>query len=83
MTFSYFGYRSNMKSGRLLTENENDLFFLYVRRVRNNPLQGGKFNGRFFDPEQSRELLEHSITILMVAIFMSSPMLEAYENRID
>lgn len=64
-------------------ENENDLIFLYVRRVRNNLFHGGKFNGRFFDPERSRELLEHSITILMAAIFMSPHMLEAYENCID
>lgn len=64
-------------------ENENDLIFLYVRRVRNNLFHGGKFNGRFFDPERSRELLEHSITILMAAIFMSEPMMEAYENRVD
>jgi len=64
-------------------ENENDLIFLYVRRVRNNLFHGGKFNGRFFDPERSRELLKHSITILMAAIFASPPMLEAYENRTD
>ncbi|MBM3603933.1 MAG: hypothetical protein FJX25_04060 [Alphaproteobacteria bacterium] len=64
-------------------ENENDLIFLYVRRVRNNLFHGGKFNGRFFDPERSSELLEHSITILMAAIFISRNMLEAYENRTD
>lgn len=64
-------------------ENENDLIFLYVRRVRNNLFHGGKFNGRFFGPERSRELLEHAITILVAAIFLSPPMLEAYENRID
>ena len=64
-------------------ENENDLIFLYVRRVRNNLFHGGKFNGRFFDPGRSRELLEHSITVLMAAIFKSPVLLEAYENRTD
>ncbi len=64
-------------------QNENDLIFLYVRRVRNNLFHGGKFNGRFFDPERSRELLECSITILMTAIIMSPSMLEAYEQRVD
>jgi len=64
-------------------ENENDLIFLYVRRVRNNLFHGGKFNGRFFDPERSSELLEHSITILMASILISRDMLEAYENRTD
>lgn len=64
-------------------KNENDLIFLYVRRVRNNLFHGGKFNGRFFDPERSRELLEYSITILMAAIVLSPLMLEAYEQRTD
>jgi len=36
-------------------ENENDLILLYVRRLRNNLFHGGKFDGRFFDPERSRE----------------------------
>lgn len=64
-------------------EDENDLILLYVRRVRNNLFHGGKFNGRFFEPQRSRELLKHSITLLMAAIFVSPPMLEAYENRVD
>jgi hypothetical protein len=64
-------------------ENENDLIFLYVRRIGNNLFHGGKFNGRFFDPERSMEFLEHSITILITAIFISAPMLEAYESRTD
>lgn len=64
-------------------ENENDLILLYVRRVRNNLFHGGKFNGRFFEPERSRKLLEHSLTILMAALFMSKTVLEAYENRTD
>lgn len=65
------------------SENENDLILLYVRRVRNNLFHGGKFNGRFFDPERSRELMKYSVTILMVAILKSPPMLDAYENRTD
>ncbi|NRB36456.1 MAG: hypothetical protein HRU31_17335, partial [Rhodobacteraceae bacterium] len=64
-------------------ENENDLIFLYVRRVRNNLFHGGKFNGRFFDPVRSKEFLECSITILMASIFAWPPMLEDYENRTD
>lgn len=64
-------------------KSENDFIFLYVRRVRNNLFHGGKFNGRFFNPERSKELLEHSITILMAAIVMSPLILEAYEQRTE
>ena len=64
-------------------ENENDRILLYVRRVRNNLFHGGKFNGRFFEPERSRDLLQHSVTILFACIFKSQPMLEAYEQRTD
>lgn len=61
--------------------NENDLVLLYVRRVRNNLFHGGKFNGRFFDPERSQKLLVHSVAILMACIFAMPPMLDAYEHR--
>lgn len=44
--------------------SSSDLILLYVRRVRNNLFHGGKFNGRWFDPERSEELLRHSLTIL-------------------
>lgn len=79
-------YANNVLQWRVVApqaENENDLILLYVRRVRNNLFHGGKFNGRFFDPERSTELLKHSITVLMAAIIMSPAMLEAYENRTD
>jgi hypothetical protein len=79
-------YANNVLQWRVVApqaENENDLILLYVRRVRNNLFHGGKFNGRFFDPERSTELLKHSITVLMAAIIMSPVMLEAYENRTD
>lgn len=36
-----------------------DLILLYIRRVRNNLFHGGKFNGVFFAPVRSEELLEH------------------------
>jgi len=79
----YVGGALQWRDAAPAAENENDLILLYVRRVRNNLFHGGKFNGRFFDPERSRKLLQHSITILMASILMSPPMLEAYEHRTD
>lgn len=61
------------------TDSKNDLILIYVRRVRNNLFHGGKFNGRFFNPDRSFDLLRHSESILLECILKSDPMLEAYE----
>jgi hypothetical protein len=51
-------------------ENEQDdqpkarLLFTHIRQVRNNLFHGGKFNGRWFEPVRSKQLLESSLTIL-------------------
>jgi hypothetical protein len=37
---------------------------VYVRRVRNNLFHGGKFNGRWFEPQRSAELMADSIAML-------------------
>ena len=50
---------------------EADLILLYIRRVRNNLFHGGKFNGHWFEPERSEELITHSITILHKAVSLS------------
>jgi hypothetical protein len=46
----------------------NQLALLYVRRVRNNLFHGGKFNGRWFAPERSGELLRSSLVILRTSL---------------
>ncbi|TCQ89559.1 hypothetical protein EC840_104467 [Rahnella sp. JUb53] len=38
--------------------------FILIRRVRNSLFHGGKFNGNWFDPERSEELMRHALTIL-------------------
>ncbi len=45
-------------------ENEADRVLLYVRRVRNNLFHGGKFNGHWFQPERSGELMKASLIVL-------------------
>jgi hypothetical protein len=38
--------------------------FGHLRRVRNNLYHGGKFNGRWIDPDRSWQLIGHSLVIL-------------------
>jgi len=51
-----------------------------VLRVRNNLFHGGKFNGRWFKPERSKELLLHSLSILDACLLASPRVKEAFEN---
>ncbi len=62
------------------TDLQSDRVLLYVRRVRNNLFHGGKFNGRWFAPERSAELLRHSLTILNACLAASEPVNEAYHS---
>ena len=53
---------------------------LCVRRVRNNLFHGGKFNGHWFAPERSKELLRHSLDILNACLRASPKLREAFNN---
>lgn len=44
--------------------NQTELLLRYVCRVRNNLFHGGKFNGRWFQPERSGKLISASLVIL-------------------
>lgn len=61
--------------------SQADLILLLVRRVRNNLFHGGKFNGHWFAPQRSRDLLRHGLIILHEVILANSRTREAYENR--
>lgn len=60
---------TNLLTDRVLT---------YVRRVRNNLFHGGKFNGHWFEPQRSEELLRSSLVILAACLDASEPVREAY-----
>lgn len=62
------------------TDLQSDRVLIYVRRVRNNLFHGGKFNGRWFEPQRSAELLLHSLTILNACLAASAPVNEAYHS---
>jgi hypothetical protein len=38
--------------------------FAHIKRCRNNLYHGGKFNGRWLEPDRSRELISNSLTVL-------------------
>jgi hypothetical protein len=54
--------------------------FVYIRRVRNNLFHGGKFNGHWFAPERSKQLISSSITILNDCIAHVGPVNLAYHG---
>ena len=62
------------------SENDADLLLAYVRRVRNNLFHGGKFNGRWLEPQRSEELLTHCLVVLEAAINAHPAVLEAYHH---
>ena len=45
-------------------ERSPQILFSHIRRVRNNLYHGGKFNGRWLDPDRSEELISRSLLIL-------------------
>lgn len=40
------------------------IVLLLICRVRNNLFHGGKFNGRWFEPQRSEELMRYALIIL-------------------
>lgn len=60
------------------TALRSDEVLIYVRRVRNNLFHGGKFNGHWFEPQRSKELLCHSLVILNACLEASDEVRRAY-----
>jgi len=46
------------------TDRSTQILFAHIRRVRNNLYHGGKFNGRWIDPDRSQELISKSLLLL-------------------
>jgi len=60
--------------------NDTELLLRYVCRVRNNLFHGGKFNGRWFEPERSGELIHASLKILTFCREASPDVNRAYHS---
>lgn len=64
----------------LLDRTDKERLLLLVRRIRNNLFHGGKFNGRWFQPERSHELISNGLDILHACRQSDPRLLEAYES---
>jgi hypothetical protein len=58
-------------------KNQSELVLRLVCRVRNNLFHGGKFNGHWFEPQRSKELLAYGIQILQAVVAAHDKVREA------
>src|SRR5690606_12629512 len=63
-------------------KSKAELVLMLVCRVRNNLFHGGKFNGRWFEPQRSEELMQHGLTILRACGQAHSKVSEAYAGSV-
>jgi len=63
-------------------KSKAELVLLLVCRVRNNLFHGGKFNGRWFEPQRSEELMQHGLTILRECGRSHPKVSEAYAGSV-
>jgi hypothetical protein len=67
------------RESRLQNESDGWRLLVFLRRIRNNTFHGGKFNGRWFQPERSQELIIHGIQVLRACRDMEQRVRDAYE----
>jgi hypothetical protein len=61
-------------------ERSPQILFAHIRRVRNNLYHGGKFNGRWIDPDRSAALLTNALVVLGALTKLSQPLGEAVKG---
>lgn len=62
-------------------ERSAQILFAHIRRVRNNLYHGGKFNGRWLDPDRSTELISKSLLLLEHLVNSDPRLLEAIQGN--
>lgn len=62
-------------------ERSPQILFSHIRRVRNNLYHGGKFNGRWFDPDRSEELIGKSLMVLLALKTRHNALAEAIHGN--
>lgn len=62
-------------------QSRAELILLLICRVRNNLFHGGKFNGRWFEPQRSEHLIQHALTILKACGQSHARVYEAYAGN--
>ena len=72
--------RLDWRDAPVPTGSESDNLFIYIRRVRNNLFHGGKFNGHWFAPDRSYDLLSASLLILEAVVEFKPDVQSAYHG---
>jgi len=62
-------------------KHQAELTLRLVCRVRNNLFHGGKFNGHWFEPQRSEDLLKHALVILNACVASHRKVQEAYAQK--
>jgi hypothetical protein len=62
-------------------KHQAELILRLVCRVRNNLFHGGKFNGHWFEPQRSEELLKYALSILSSCVAAHPKVQEAYAQK--
>jgi hypothetical protein len=60
--------------------SQAELILRLVCRVRNNLFHGGKFNGHWFEPQRSEELLRYGVEILRAAVASHDKVRDAHRD---
>lgn len=64
-------------------EHEAELVLQLICRTRNNLFHGGKFNGHWFEPQRSLDLLRRGLTILAACAQVHEGVRQAYAGQRD
>lgn len=62
-------------------ERSAQILVAHIRRVRNNLYHGGKFHGRWIDPDRSSELISKSLLLLEHLVNTHAGLLEAIQGN--
>ena len=62
-------------------KHQAELILRLVCRVRNNLFHGGKFNGHWFEPQCSEDLLSHALVILNACVESHQAVRDAYAQK--
>jgi hypothetical protein len=62
-------------------KSKAELVLRLVCRIRNNLFHGGKFNGHWFMPQRSEELMVHGLIVLKACVQNHQQVREAYAQR--
>jgi hypothetical protein len=62
-------------------KNQAELVLRLLCRVRNNLFHGGKFNGHWFEPQRSEDLIRHGLTLMRVAVESHPAVNRAYLDK--